>query len=284
MRMASNAGTGAGALLAGALVAGGGTTAYRWIILLSGMSYVLAGAPLFFVRAPRAPGARHRADHARRGAYRVVLRDHLFLGLMGSGALIWVSVFVFEIALPPYLIIVAQAPAWIVGLLFALNTGMIVVLQVPVARMMASWRRTRVLAAGALGYALSFLLFAFAPLLSVSAAPLYLCGCMSLYTLAEIIYAPIFVTLSAALVPSGMEGRYLAVFQLFRVSAATVTPTLSGFLLAIAPEGLWLVIAAPMVAAAGLFRVIGRRLPREALRAASATATPPAGEAGAQKG
>jgi MFS family permease len=275
MRMAANAGTGSGALLAGALVAGGGTTAYRWIVLLSAISYVLAAALLLLVHAPHAAGTNHKAERSRRGAYRVVLRHHLFLSLMGSGALIWVSVFVFEIALPPYLIIVAHAPAWIVGLLFALNTGMIVVFQLPVARMIATWRRTRILAAGALIYALSFLLFAVAPLLPFNTLPLYLCACMALYTLAEIVYAPTFVTVAAALIPVGMEGRYLAVFQLFRVSAATITPALSGSLLAIAPQGLWLIVASLMFAAAGLFKALERRLPKDALRSAGVAATSP---------
>jgi MFS family permease len=194
---------------------------------------------------------------------------------MGSGALVSVSVFVFEIALPPYLIIIAHAPAWIVGLLFALNTGMIVVFQLPVARMIATRRRTRILAAGGLVYALSFLLFAVAPLLPSNTLPLYLCACMALYTLAEIVYAPTFVTVAAALIPVGMEGRYLTVFQLVRVSAATITPALSGSLLAIAPQGLWLIMASLLFAAAALFKALDRRLPKGALRSAGVAATSP---------
>jgi ethanolamine transporter EutH len=172
-----------------------------------------------------------------------------------------VSVFVFEIAPPPYLITIAHAPAWIVGLLFALTTGMIVVFQLPVARMIATWRPTRILATGALVYALSFPLVAVAPLLPFNTLLLYLWARMALYTLAEIVYAPTFVTVTTALIPVGMEGRYLAVVQLFRVSAATITPALSGSLLAISPQGLWLIGASLMCAAAGLFRALERRLP-----------------------
>jgi hypothetical protein len=151
---------------------------------------------------------------------------------------------------------------------------MIVVFHLPVARTIATWRRTRILAAGALVSALSFLLFAVAPLLRFNTLSLYLCARMALYTLAEIVYAPTFVTVAAALIPVGMEGRYLAIFQLFRVSAATITPALSGSLLAISPQGLWLIVASLMCAAAGLFTVLERRLPKDALRAGLAAPSP----------
>src|SRR6185437_4907511 len=114
------------------------------------------------------------------------------------------------VGLPPYLIVAVHAPIWIVGMLFAINTGMVVVLQLPVMRAVASWRRTRSMAAGGLGWSLSFLLFAAALLLPPTLVPLYLCGCMILYTLAEMIYAPAASALAAAMAPVGMAGRYLA--------------------------------------------------------------------------
>lgn len=277
VRMAFNAGAGAGALLAGVLVAVGGTSGYRWIVGLNGLSFALAAGLLFLVRVHRSSVT----TKAPSGTYRTVLRDRPFLGLVGANALIWISVVALEVALPPYLIIIVHAPAWIVGLLFGLNTGMVVVLQIPVVRVVTSWRRTRIMAAGGLGYGLSFLLFAAAPFVSLGLVPLYLCVCMILYTLAEIIYAPTSTALAAATAPIGMQGRYLAIFQLSLASAATITPALAGSLLAANPRGLWLLLALLMVGGAALIVLLERGLPEAALRTArGATTTRAQQEAG----
>jgi hypothetical protein len=50
-----------------------------------------------------------------------------------------------------------------------------------------SVRLPRELGNGGLGYSLSFLLFVAAPFVPSGLVPLYLCVCMILYTLAEII-------------------------------------------------------------------------------------------------
>lgn len=263
-RMAFNVGAGAGALLAGVLVAVGRTAGYRWVAGLNGLSFALAAGLLLLVRVHRAAVARE----AERGTYRTVLRDRPFLGLVGTNALLWISVVAQEVALPPYLILVVHAPAWIVGLLFGLNTGMVVVLQMPAMRVVISWRRTRSIAASGLGYSLSFLLFAAAPFLPPSLLPIYLCGCMILYTLAEIIYGPTSSALAAAIAPAGMQGRYLATFQISLASAAAITPALAGSLLATSPQGLWLLLALLMIGAAALIVLLERGLPEAALRTA----------------
>ena len=54
VRMAFNAGAGVGALLAGVLVAVGGTSGYRWVVGLNGLSFALAAGLLFLVRVHRA--------------------------------------------------------------------------------------------------------------------------------------------------------------------------------------------------------------------------------------
>ena len=268
-RMAFNAGAGAGALLAGILVAVGGTAGYRWVAGLNGLSFALAAGLLLLVRVHRATVA----TKAGRGTYRTVLRDRPFLGLVGANTILWISVVAQEVALPPYLILVVHAPAWIVGLLFGLNTGMVVVLQMPVMRVVNSWQRTRNIAASGLGYGLSFLLFAVAPFVATGLLPIYLCTCMILYTLAEIIYGPTSSALAAAIAPIGMQGRYLAIFQLSLASAATVTPALAGSLLATSPQGLWLLLALLMVGAAALIVLLERGLPQAALRTAKGATT-----------
>jgi MFS family permease len=271
MRMISNAGSGAGALLAGVLVAGGGTAGYQWMVGLNALSFVLAAGLLLLVRVQRTPVAKQ----AQSGTYRTVLRDYPFLGLVGASALVLVGNGALVVALPPYLILPVHAPAWMVGLLFALNAGMIVVLQMPLVHVLASWRRTRILGASGLGYGLSFLLLAAAPLLPPNLLPWYLCGCMMLYTLAEIVSIPTLIALAAALVPTGMQGRYLAIFQLAPVTAATITPTLSESLLTASPQGFWLLLAALMVGAAALLYWLEQRLPEAALRATREAGTIP---------
>lgn len=146
VRMVLNAGLGAGALLAGVLVAGGGTAGYSWIFGLNGLSFALAAALLVLVRVQRAA----RTTNAQSETYRTVLRNRPFLRLVGANTLLRISVNVLTVGLPPYLIVAVHAPIWIVGVLFAINTGMVVVLQLPVTRVVAPCRRTRSMAAGGL--------------------------------------------------------------------------------------------------------------------------------------
>jgi MFS family permease len=87
--------------------------------------------------------------------------------------------------------------------------------------------------------------------------------------------------LAAATAPIGMQGRYLATFQLSLASAATITPALAGSLLAANPRGLWLLLALLMVGAATLIVLLERVLPVAALRTARrATMTRAQQEAG----
>jgi MFS family permease len=110
VRMAFNAG--AGALLASALVATGGTSGYRWVVALNGVSFALAAGLVFLICVSH----MSEAAKAQSGSYRVVLRDRPFLGLVGANAILWISVAVLEVGLPPYLIVAAHAPAWIASL------------------------------------------------------------------------------------------------------------------------------------------------------------------------
>lgn len=268
VRMAFNAGAGAGALLASALVATGGTSGYRWVVALNGVSFALAAGLVFLIRVSH----MSEAAKAQSGSYRVVLRDRPFLGLVGANAILWISVAVLEVGLPPYLIVAAHAPARIVGMLFALNTGMIVALQMPIVRALASWRRTRAMAVGGLGWGLSFLLLAAAPFLAPGILPFYLCGCVILYTLAEIIYAPTSFALAAACATVGSQGRYLAVYQISIAGAATFTPIFAEALLTANPPMLWLVLFPLMGLAALLIYWLGGRLPDAAPGASRSSA------------
>lgn len=269
VRMAFNAGAGAGALLASVLVSAGGTSGYRWIVGLNAATFTLAAALILLLPAQRT-SAKAKVQS---GNYRTVLRDGPFLGLVGANAILWISVAVLEVGLPPYLIGAVHAPVWIVGMVFALNTGMIVVLQMPIVRAVASWRRTHTMAVGGLGWGLSFLLFAAAPFVPLGVLPFYLCASVILYTLAELIYAPTSFALAGAIAPVGLQGRYLAIYQLSMAGAATFTPIFAGALLAANPQMLWVILFPMMGGAALLLVSLGRRFPDSALRTSRAPAT-----------
>jgi hypothetical protein len=62
--------------------------------------------------------------------------------------------------------------------LFALNTSLIVVAQVPIMGLLASHRRTRAMMAGGLGYAVVFVCLSLALLVPRAALLPYLCATM----------------------------------------------------------------------------------------------------------
>lgn len=292
-RVLVNAGLGAGGLLGGVAVATGGIAGYQWIVVLNALSFVVAAGMVARLRMPAAKasmrvssqattrdatdggsGVEAASDGARAWGYWAVLRDRPFLGLVGASVLLWMSIFSVDLGLAPYVVSVLRAPAWIPGVLFGINTSLIVLAQVPVMGLLASRRRTRAMMAAGLGYAAVFLCLAGARLVPASALLAYLCATMLLSTAAELILAPSIVALAAAVAPASLRGRYLALSGLSGSAAMAITPLLATALLAARPAALWLTLAPLMVGAAASVSLLERRLPVSALRAPAEATSP----------
>lgn len=255
-----SAGLGSGAAVAGISVALAGVRGYPWLAVLNALSFV--GAAALLARVPAAAreaqgyntwapaNDTHTLPEAPLGGYRQVLRDGPFLGFTATNVAFSLIVLSSSLVLPAYVLGALHQTPWVVGLLFTLNTALVMSLQTITVGWIERYRRTRALACAAGLFGLSFLLLADLSRLPAEASVAAgwvtagLIGAMGLYTLAELIMAPLKNALVTDAAPQALRGRYLAFYHLSWSFASAVAPALLTGLLSFGPLQLWLTLAA----------------------------------------
>jgi len=209
-RLALNAGLGAGSLVAAAVTAVSAQGGLRVVVAANSVSFVVAAWAATHVRS-RTTRLAERSGTA--GGYRTLLRDRAFLGLVLLTPFIGLSLVVLQIAVPPFLVGDLHQSTWIVGLLFALSTAVVLVAQIPVLHALDTWRRTWSMALGIVCYGTSFVLLGLARQITGPTLGPYLCLVITIYTLGEVVLIPTASALAANMAPADFRGRYLSAFQ-----------------------------------------------------------------------
>lgn len=283
-----SAGLGAGAAAAGVIATVAATTeCYRLLAALNAASFLLAAwlsahVPLMEpAQVPSAapaedavPSARARRGVTSRGSYRMVLRDGPFLGFTATNVAFSLCVLSFSLVLPVFVLDTLKQPSWLAGAIFALNTILVATTQTIVAGRIAVFRRTRALAFAACLFALAFALLALLVLLPDSPGPMGAAGewvtlglfaATGMYTLAEVVMAPLKNALVADAAPIAVRGRYLVFYHLSWSVASTLAPGLLTGLLAYSPLVLWLTLTGIGVVVAGALVRLDTLLPAHAV-------------------
>ncbi|MEV5749316.1 MFS transporter [Actinoallomurus sp. NPDC052308] len=219
--MARTAGLGAGGLVTGAVIADGRPAIYRAVAYgAAGCFAVAATAIGVFVRAPR----RHDGTGRARSGYGTLFRDRPFLALTGINTVLAMTSMMLGLALPTFVLTGLRGPSWLASTLFVGNTVLVSVLAAPVIERLAGYRRTRVLmAATALWATWCFVLSGLVPGRPAVTIPV-LAGATVLFTLAEVMHAPVSMALAAAISPVELRGRYMAAFQYSFTLAGIIAP------------------------------------------------------------
>ncbi len=111
------------------------------------------------------------------------------------------------------------------GLLYTLNGLMVVLLQIPVTRLLAKYKLTSQLAAGAFLYAIGY------GMVGLLVGFEYFIIAIIIVTLGEIIMSPPSLTLTSRLAPDGRMGRYMGIFGFFVASGWSFGPLYGGVIL-----------------------------------------------------
>jgi predicted MFS family arabinose efflux permease len=135
-----------------------------------------------------------------------VLRNRQMLTFMLGLFLAATTFFQWEAALPIYLDRDLGLPASFFGLLFVVNTGLIIVLEVPLNLATARWPARYSLALGALLIAAGFGALAFAT------GPRTVALTVVIWTFGEMILLPASATYAADLAPADRRGEYMAAY------------------------------------------------------------------------
>jgi MFS family permease len=259
-RVVMNLGIGLGGV-AGGFIA---TESFRALFLLDALTFV---AYAFVLNAFVPEPARHEERAARTGSYRTVFRHKVFMALMVLNSVyIGAGIAQLEI-LPAFAKNEAGVSERGIGWLFFVNTMVIVLLQLPITRLAGGRRRIPIFVLIGAVSATAWLLVPLSGLwLSGAAAFALLAVAVSIFALGECLHGAVQPTLVVDLADRRLIGRYMAISALSWQVGFTVGPALGGALLAVTPNGLWLVMAAVCFAGGLAALLVERALPESQRR------------------
>ncbi|HYP22136.1 MAG TPA: MFS transporter [Actinomycetota bacterium] len=253
-RLAVNAGFALGPAAAGFLA----DRSFFWLFVGDALTSVVFGT-VALVSLPRgrppAPG-----PHATGGSIRSMLRHRAFVAFLVA------SVGITYVYLQSMSVLALHVKAEGLstsdyGLLVSLNGLLVVFLELPVASVTQRLDARRVIAVGFFVTGLGFALTAFAGTMPLLAATVVL------WTIGEVIDAPVSSAYVAELAPEHMRGRYMGAWGLTWSLGLMLAPSVGARFFAAAPDGAWLAcgvigaVAAAIVLLGGRPKMVEPRLP-----------------------
>jgi MFS family permease len=155
---------------------------------------------------------------------------------------------VLAVALPADIVGHLHRDAWLLPALTALNTVIVVLVQVPLTSALRRHGDVAVLRLGALLLAASYAMFLTAGLGVAVDAVLVVAAVV--YTFGEVLGSSPAQSALATLAPLGMTGRYLAALQLSSGLARASAPVIFGLCLTVGRGALWLSLTGLLLASA----------------------------------
>jgi MFS family permease len=249
-RVVMNLGIGLGALAGGLIATTEQPATFQALYLVDAATFLLYLAVLFaLVPEPQAAPA---AAHDPPGRYGNVLRHRAFMGVIALNAMFIFAGFAGFEVLPAYAKNEAGVGESAIGVVFLINTIVIVLAQLPIAKLSEGHRRMRTLAALGAIWALSWLLVPLAGLWVTGVqAALVLAVAMSVFAIGECLHGAVQAPLVTDLADHRLLGRYMAISALSWQVGFALGPAVGGFALELSPTGLW-VGAAAICAANGI--------------------------------
>ena len=236
-RLAINLGMSIGPALGGFLA----TVSFRAMFAVDAVTTLLAGAVLALTPWRAFSGVNSEAAnrHGEPIGPATILHDTLFLGFLGGVFLVGIVFFQHESALPLYLVqYLSLSPAFY-GMLFTINTLLIVALEVPINTATAHWPSTRSLVFGCMLFAIGF------GALGVIASPGGVIATVVVWTFGEMLLFPAMAAHMAEIAPENRRGAYMGAYSMSMSIALTVGPWMGTQLLAaFGPVTVWSVMFA----------------------------------------
>jgi MFS family permease len=244
---AVNLGASIAALLGGVLAA----YSYRLLFAVDAITTAVFGIVLWAALPETRPAAPAH-DRADQGAVRAILRDRVFVAV--SLLTFWFSLVFFQAfaGLPIDMRAHGISTAEFGGLL-AINGILIVMLQPFAGEVVRERSRTLVLALASLILGVGFGLNAWV------GTVLGYAGAIAVWTIGEILFAPVSTSLVADLAPAHLRGVYQGVFAVVFTSAFAAAPAVGGYIMANAgARWLWIDCFATCAAVASGFLMLSR--------------------------
>jgi MFS family permease len=235
-----NLGYGAGGLLAALALLAHGKTPFVVLLAANAVSYVVAGLLVLRLPAVR-PTERQEGDT---GGYREVVRDRAYVNLALLNVIMALYDSLLLVAMPLWIVTRTKAPLPLTGLLFALNTVLVVLLQVRTTRNIAARGGiARSYRTAAVSFVVACAAFAVAAGVPAVLAIVLLVIALAALTRAELATSAGEWFLSVELAPERLRERYVSVFKTSMAVQQAVGPVLVTTLLASWGRLGWLALA-----------------------------------------
>ncbi|MBT0768488.1 MFS transporter [Kineosporia sp. J2-2] len=256
-------GFGTGALIGGLLVGSASPTVFRAALIGNAVSFLVAAVLL--VRVPMAPRIWD-STAPRPSGVRILVRDRPFLALVVVDACFAICSDALLVGLPIAVKEGRIAPVAVLGPVLAANTFVIALAQLTVAKSVRGLSRVQALALAGLLWAVWATLMTALPAGPAVVSGVLLAALVLIWTLAEMIHAPVANALATDAAPPGHRGLYLATFQYGFAVANIVVPGAFTALFALGHDVPWIALAVLATAAACGAVTVGRFLPAAAVR------------------
>jgi len=262
-RVVMNLGIGLGALAGGLIASSDSPGSFTVLFLLDAATFlVYACVMLALVPEPN----RAVGHESGSGSYRDVLRHRPFVAVIALNALFIFAGFSGFDVLPVYAKNEAGLSETQIGLLFLVNTLVIVFTQLPTARLVRGRRRMPTLGLFGLLWAAAWLLVPIAGSATTEVAFAILVVVMVVFAVGQCLHGAVAGPLAADLAEPRLMGRYMALNALSWNVGFALGPALGGAGLAISPTGVWIAASALCAIGAAFTLVVEGTLPSRARR------------------
>ncbi|GAA3896902.1 MFS transporter [Streptomyces sp. NPDC003631] len=233
-----NLGLGVGGLIGGHLVDTTRASSFTLLFAVEAAIFLLLAVIMATVRIPHLPQAEADAQRGGRSSWKQLLGNRAMVQLCVLGFVLFFACYgQFESGLSAYGVEAAGVSTSALGTALAANTMVIVVAQFAVLKFVERRRRSRVIAAVGLLWAVAWAIAGYAGLGhgSKTMATAAFVSTYALFGLGEAMLSPTLAPLVADLAPSGMAGQYNSAFALVKQLALAVGPAVGGPLAASLP-------------------------------------------------
>jgi MFS family permease len=260
-RVTRNLGIGLGGVAGGLIATTSSPGSFTVLFLVDAATFLVFVAMLAFVPEPELPA---EDESLAPGRYADVLRDRVFLGIVVLNVL-FVSAGYAQFELLP---VFAKNEAGVteagIGLIFFVNTLVIVLAQFPVSKGLEGRRRMPALAVMCALWAGAWLVVLLGGhWLEAAAAAAAFALAAIVFGFGECFQGPVQGALVADLAPPRLRGRYMAVSTISWDIGFVVGPAVGGFVLQAEPLALWPLAGVVCLLAGAGALALERDLPRE---------------------
>jgi MFS family permease len=260
-RVMMNLGIGLGGLAGGLIATTSNPDTFTILFAADAATFLLYS--LFLIGVPQP--AQARRESSRTGGYADVLRHRVFMGVVGLNFVFIAAGMAQLETLPVYAKNEAGVAERGIGVLFFLNTLVIVLAQLPVARVLEGHRRMRTLAALGAVWAAGLVIVPIAGTwLHGFAAAALLAVTFCVIAVGECLHGTVQAPLVSDLADHSLIGRYMAASAFSWGIGFTIGPAIGGIVLDHSPHLLWPAAAAVCLAAGAAALALERAIPSHA--------------------